>query len=486
MGMEEYFKEHRKNVIGYEQAFDSYYGRKRIIYADWTASGRLYRTIEEKMMNRFGPFVGNTHSESNETGSTMTRAYLFARNEIKKHVNADQNDVIINSGFGMTSVVNKMQRILGIKINERFKDKLTIPDEMRPVVFVTHMEHHSNQTSWLETIADVVVVEPDAKGLVDLDELEKAVRKHSDRRMKIGAFTACSNITGIQTPYHQMAEIMHRHNGICFVDFAASAPYVTIDMHPENPLQKLDGIFFSPHKFLGGPGTSGVMVFDSRLYSNKVPDVPGGGTVNWTNPWGGRSYVADIETREDGGTPGFLQTIRTALCIRLKNEMNVDNMIKREKELLKIIFSELEGVEGLHILAGDIKERLGIVSFYVDNTHYNLLVRLMNDRFGVQLRGGCSCAGTYGHYLLNIKHSQSDSITKQIDDGNLAEKPGWVRLSVHPVMTDEEVYYITDCLKKTIRNINDWKEDYRYNPKTNEFENIHMEKDLHSIGKWFE
>ena len=414
----------------------------------------------------------------------MTLAYHYAHDEIKRHVNADKNDVIITYGFGMTSVISKMQRILGIKISEKFKNQFNLPEELRPVVFVTHMEHHSNQTSWLETIADVVVVKPDAKGLVDLNELEKAVKKYKNRPMKIGAFTACSNITGIQTPYHKMAAIMHENNGICFVDFAASAPYITINMHPESPMEKLDAVFFSPHKFLGGPGTSGVMVFDRNLYTNTVPDVPGGGTVNWTNPWGERSYIMDIETREDGGTPGFLQAIKTALCIKLKNKMNVDNMLLRENEILKIVFSELEGIEGMHILAGDIKHRMGIVSFYVNNVHFNLLVKIMNDRFGIQMRGGCSCAGTYGHYLLNIKHSQSNKITKFIDHGDLIKKPGWVRMSFHPIMTNEEVYYIMDSLKETIHNINEWKNDYRYNPQNNEFSHIKFDE-AKNIKEWF-
>lgn len=485
MSMEDCFSEFRENVVGHNQFFNSFYGEKKIVYADWTASGRLYRPIEEKMINRFGPFVGNTHSEASETGSTMTRAYLHAREIIKKHVNANQNDVLITSGFGMTSVVNKMQRILGIKISEKFRDKLDLSDEMRPVVFVTHMEHHSNQTSWLETISDVVVVEPNANGLIDLNKLEKTVKKYKNRPMKIGAFTACSNITGIQTPYHKMAAIMHENNGICFIDFAASAPYVSINMHPESQMEKLDGIFFSPHKFLGGPGTSGVMVFDSSLYSNKIPDLPGGGTVNWTNPWGERSYIKDIEVREDGGTPGFLQTIKTALCIQLKNKMNEGNMLKRENELVKILFSEMDGVDKMHILAGEHRERLGIVSFYVEDVHYNLIVKIMNDRFGVQMRGGCSCAGTYGHYLLNIGHAESNKITQFIDHGNLAKKPGWVRLSIHPIMTNEEVYYITDSIKKTIRNINEWKDDYKYNPENNEFSPVRFKQGDQSISEWF-
>jgi selenocysteine lyase/cysteine desulfurase len=330
------------------------------------------------------------------------------------------------------------------------------------------------------------VVEPDAKGLVDLDNLEKAVKKYKERPLKIGAFTACSNITGIQTPYHKMAAIMHENNGICFVDFAASAPYVSIDMHPEDPNEKLDGIFFSPHKFLGGPGTSGVMVFDSHLYSNKVPDAPGGGTVNWTNPWGGRSYISDIEAREDGGTPGFLQTIKTALSIQLKSKMNTENMLLREQEQLKIIFSEMAGIEGMHILAGDVHHRLSIVSFYVENVHYNLLVKIMNDRFGIQMRGGCSCAGTYGHYLLNIEPSQSNKITAFIDNGDLTQKPGWIRMSFHPIMTDEEVYYITDSLKKAIHNMSQWKDDYRYNLRTNEFSHVSFKGENQNMCEWFE
>lgn len=482
--MVDLFSDFRENVIGYNQTFTSPYGVKRIIYADWTASGRLYRQIEEIMNNRFGPYVGNTHSESNITGTTMTLAYHYAHHEIKRHVNADKNDVIITYGFGMSSVVAKMQRLLGIKISEKFKGQLNLPDNMRPVVFVTHMEHHSNHTSWLETISDVVVVKPNSEGLVDLNEMERTVKKYKNRPMKIGAFTACSNITGIQTPYHKMAAIMHENNGICFVDFAASAPYITINMHPENQNEKLDGIFFSPHKFLGGPGTSGVMIFDKNLYSNSIPDVPGGGTVKWTNPWGERSYIMDIETREDGGTPGFLQAIKTAMCINLKNRMNVQNMLSREKEILNIVFPELEKIKGVHILAENIKDRLGIVSFYADNIHFNLLVKIMNDRFGIQMRGGCSCAGTYGHYLLNIKHSQSNKITNSIDHGDLSKKPGWVRMSFHPIMTNEEIYYIIDCIKTVINNINVWKNDYRYNPENNEF--IHVSYNEHNdIKEWF-
>ena len=199
------------------------------------------------------------------------------------------------------------------------------------------MEHHSNQTSWLETIADVVIIEPNNKGLINYDHLNHLLDLYKDRNLKIGSFSAASNVTGIETDYHLLAKIMHDHGGYCFVDFAASAPYVDINMHPKDPLEKLDAIFFSPHKFLGGPGTAGVLIFDSRLYKLRVPDHPGGGTVDWTNPWGEHKYINDIEAREDGGTPGFLQTIKTALAVKLKEEIGTDKIRERENELLKKI-----------------------------------------------------------------------------------------------------------------------------------------------------
>ncbi|MCP5051663.1 MAG: aminotransferase class V-fold PLP-dependent enzyme, partial [bacterium] len=251
---------------------------------------------------------------------------------IKKHVNAGPNDVIITAGTGMTRVVNKFQRIMGLKLTKCLRDCFCPSKMERPVVFITHMEHHSNHTSWFETMADVVQLKPGKNLLINLDELRSQLNKYKDRQFKIGSFTACSNVTGIGTPYHEMAKIMHENGGLCFVDFAASAPYAGINMHPRDPMEKLDAIFFSPHKFLGGPGSAGVLVFDSALYNRDVPDDPGGGTVNWTNPWGEYKYIDDIEIREDGGTPGFLQAIRAALAIELKKKMAVPYIKKREDQ----------------------------------------------------------------------------------------------------------------------------------------------------------
>jgi len=302
--------------------------------------------------------------------------------------------------------------------------------------------------------------------------------------VKIGSFTACSNVTGIKTPYHQLAEIMHQHGGLCFVDFACSAPYVDIDMHPVNKAQALDAIFFSPHKFLGGPGSSGVLIFNKTLYKNKVPDHPGGGTVTWTNPWGEHSFFNNIETREDGGTPGFLQCIRTALAIKVKDAMGTDNIAKREQELTDFVMGELSKNEQVKMLEPSITSRLAIISFYITNVHYNLVVRLLNDKFGIQTRGGCSCAGTYGHILLNVDHGTSQQITQQIDAGDYCEKPGWIRASFHPTTTDAEAKFVVDAINELTVNINEWSNEYRFNPATGDFEKHRNpeEREINYVG----
>lgn len=484
--LENYFEKFRKNIVGVDANFISPYGEKKIIYADWIASGRLYKPIEEKICNTFGPLVGNTHSEASITGTTMTLAYHEAHKILKKHVNASKDDVIITSGSGMTTVVCKFQRILGLRVPEQLTDFVKLPEELKPVVFITHMEHHSNQTTWLETIADVVVINPDENGLVDLENFKEKLKSYKNRKLKIGAFTAASNVTGIEPPYYKLAKLMHQNGGFCFVDFACAAPYVDINMHPADPDAKLDAIFFSPHKFLGGPGTPGVLVFDSKLYHNKVPDLPGGGTVDWTNPWGQHKFVENIELREDGGTPAFLQTIKAALAIKLKEEMTVEKIRAREDELVHHALEELEKIPNLHVLAGHIKERLGAISFYVDNIHYNLIVKLLNDRFGVQVRGGCSCAGTYGHYLLHVDPNSSKRITDKINQGDFSEKPGWVRMSVHPTMTDEELDITLNGIKQIVNNASEWGKDYNYDKTKNEFFHIsHNGKELEKIKNWF-
>jgi selenocysteine lyase/cysteine desulfurase len=445
LNLEAYFASYRKNIIGADQQIaTARHASVRMLYADWTASGRCYWPIEGKLLQEIMPLMANTHTETSHSGAFISRAYHEARQTIKAHVNAAADDVLIASGSGMTDVVNKLQRLLSLRLPEPFRHRWQVPASERPVVFITHLEHHSNHTSWLETIADVVVVPPNEKGEVEAAQFEEAVALYHARPLKIAAITACSNVTGISTPYHDIAGVMHRHDGYCFVDFACSAPYVNINMHPQEEGAHLDAIYFSPHKFLGGPGASGVLVFNKRLYQNEVPDNSGGGTVDWTNPWGGRKYVEDIEAREDGGTPPILQTIKAALSLQLKEQMGVEQIRLREEELLAILWEGLTGIVGVRILAPHSRHRLPIVSFYVEGQHFSTTVQLLNDHFGIQCRGGCSCAGTYGHYLLGIDQSQSKQITDQIDRGDTSAKPGWVRISLHPTMTDEEVRLIVE------------------------------------------
>ncbi|MFA5973222.1 MAG: aminotransferase class V-fold PLP-dependent enzyme [Lentimicrobiaceae bacterium] len=467
--LERHFNKFRNEIVGNELEYTTHFGTQKMIYADWVASGRLYKPIEDRISKVIGPWVANTHTETCESGQMMTKAYHKAHHIIKEHVNAGPDDVLITSGFGMTGVLVKFQRMLNLKVPEKNIAGEFVYNGKKPVVFITHMEHHSNHTSWYHTIADVEVIPPGKDLLVDPENLRQLLKKFKDRPLKIGSFTACSNVTGIETPIYELARIMHEAGGYCFADYAASAPYLDINMHPGDAMEKLDAVFFSPHKFLGGPGTSGVLVFDSALYHCRVPDAPGGGTVDWTNPWGEYKFIDDIEIREDGGTPGFLQAMKTALCINLKNQMNTSLIRQREEELVGIAFRELCRVPGIHILADNQKKRLGIISFYIEGIHFNMVVKLLSDKYGIQLRGGCACAGTYGHFLLDVSYEKSKQITELIIHGDLSQKPGWVRLSLHPTMTDEELLFIINAIKQVAVHHLEWREGYLYNKQTNEF-----------------
>ena len=480
MTIEDHFTPFRHAIIGIDQRIPTVDSTgevvpKRIIYADWIASGRLYAPIERYMTETIGPYIANTHTGTTYTGSAMTQAYHDARETIKRHVHASEQDCLFLVGSGMTAAVNKLQRILGLRLPEGVTGERNAKGQ-RPMVLITHMEHHSNQITWSECDVDLRIVPPDERtGLPDLGELRAMAKQYQHRPLLIGAFTACSNVTGIMTPYHEMAEIMHTHGGVCFIDFAASAPYVDIDMHPDHPDRSLDAIMFSPHKFLGGPGSSGVLIMNRKLYHTSVPDLPGGGTVKWTTPFGTHKYYDDIEAREDGGTPGFLQAIRAALAIRVKEAMGTSAIHAREEELKHLFMASIAGEPSIYLLESkNLTGRLPVFSLYVQGMHHNLIVRLLNDRYGIQTRGGCSCAGTYGHILFHIDKQSSRHITEMIDHGDLTEKPGWVRISLHPTMTDEEVMTIGQALKEIIRQHRDQLEqgftpEYVFDPNSGEY-----------------
>lgn len=422
-----------------------------MIYADWTASGRLYAPIEDFMRNTVGPWVANTHSESSDTGRAMTQLYQQARDTIKEHVNAADKDVLVLTGTGMTGAVNKLQRMMGLASSA---------EGLLPLVIITHMEHHSNQTSWHTRAVDVAILKPDEKGQPSLTHLAQLLAENLHRSLIVASITACSNVTGIQTPYHKIAAMLHAVGGYCLVDFAASAPYVAMDMHPDNADEYLDAVMFSPHKFLGGPGSCGVLVFNPALYRIDTPDQPGGGTVRWTNPWGEHQFFDDIEVREDGGTPGFLQAIRAALAIKVKDSLGVQEIKARELVLSQRFFDGMRDIEGAVLLEPEVSERLPIFSFWMTGLHHELVVRLLNDRFGIQCRGGCSCAGTYGHILLGVTPAVSHIITDEINHGDLSHKPGWVRVSLHPVMTESEVDWILGAIAEIAKKGIHWQNDY--------------------------
>lgn len=467
--LEIYFQQFRGHIIGDELSFENEHGIHKVIYADWIASGRLYQPIENALTGGVGVVVANPHSYTSYTGARITELYCKSRQNIKRHVNAYEEDILVTIGSGMSDALIRLQDILGLKNRSRNGSE-------RPVVFITHMEHHSNHVSWMECDVDVVIIPPGDGDLVNVDNLRSELDKYKERSIKIGAFSACSNVTGIINPIHELAKVMHQYDGYCLADYAASAPYVAIDMHPDDPEEALDAIYFSPHKFLGGPGSCGILIFDKKLHRG-IPTIPGGGNVRWTDPWGGYGYTGDIEAQEDGGTPAFLQTIKASMAISLKEKMDTGQMKMREKELLKLGLERLREIGSIRILADHYAgERIGVLAFNVPGLHYNLVVRILNDRYGIQARGGWSCASTYAHWLYDIDKNESGKIMTEINDYNSTHKPGWVRLSLHPTMTNKELEYCAGAIKEISINGSEWAKGFVYNPKTNEFDKTQEEE----------
>ena len=459
----DHFQDFRKNILGYDHRVKTEFGDYPMVYTDWIAEGRLYGPIEDKMRS-LAPFVANPHSYSSYTGQIITGLYQEARKKIKDHVHARENDILVMVGQGMTGAVERLINILRKKFEW---EKLSSEGEI--VVFTTHMEHHSNLTVWDQAGARVVIVPPDEKGRVSPENLQSLLSEHKNRKLKIGSFSGSSNVSGIITPYHKMAVKMHENDGLCFVDFAASAPYVDMNMHPDNDMESLDAIFFAPHKFLGGPGTAGVLVLQDELHPGE-PCLTSGGNVKWALPGGGFGYSPDKEAMEDPGTPPYLQTIKTALAIELKEQMGIENIKAREKELLDRALAELGTNHNVELIdCTEENEKIGVISFNITDMHYNLVVRLLNDRFGIQTRGGWSCASTYAQYLFDYDKAMSEMLINRMKSGDMTGKPGWVRLSLHPTMTDEEMEYCLGAIREIIDHREDWGGEYEYNTSDNEY-----------------
>ena len=448
----------RSSVIGDDEAVAGPFGVRRVTYADYTASGRSLSFIEDYIRAAVLPLYANTHTESSGTGLQTTRFREEAREIIVRACGGGPEHALVFCGSGSTAAINKLVAVLGLRLPEALDDRYGlrahIPASERPVVFIGPYEHHSNELPWRESIADVVVIPEDHDGRIDLARLEVELVAHADRPLRIGSFSAASNVTGIISDTRAISVLLHRHGALSFWDFAAAAPYVDVEMSPRRPgpnadLDTKDAIFLSPHKFIGGPGTPGVLVARRELFQNRVPSMPGGGTVAYVNPLEHR-YLTDVEQREEGGTPAIVESIRAGLVFQLKERVGVAAIREREEAFIGRAIERWRANPAIEILGNPALDRLSIVSFVIRHEgrylHHNFVVALLNDLFGIQSRGGCSCAGPYGHRLLGIDLDTSHEFEREIARGCEGIKPGWIRVNFNYFISEAVFAYILDAV----------------------------------------
>ncbi|CAN5846960.1 aminotransferase class V-fold PLP-dependent enzyme [soil metagenome] len=471
----------RASVIGADTAVATPFGLRRVTYADYTASARSLGFVEDFIRHSVLPMYANTHTETSGTGLQTTRFREEARDIIRRCVGATAAEhAVIFAGSGSTGAIDRLITILGLRIPAGLEDRYDlsshIPLDERPVVFVGPFEHHSNELPWRESIADVVEIGEDADGHIDLTDLERRLVDFADRPLRIGSFSAASNVTGILSDTSAISALLHRHGAMSFWDFAAAAPYVGVEMRSpgEQGDDYKDAIFISPHKFIGGPGTPGVLVVRRDLLENRVPSVPGGGTVTYVTEDIHR-YSSDPEHREEGGTPAIIESIRAGLVFALKDQVGTDEIRVREHQFIRRAITSWSENPSIRILGNPEAERLSIVSFVVRAPthlgadrylHHNFVVAVLNDLMGIQARGGCSCAGPYGHRLLGIDHATSQLLDDEIAAGCEVIKPGWVRINFNYFIPEAEFIYLVDAVHLVAES--GWRllSRYRFDPTT--------------------
>ncbi|HVU60079.1 MAG TPA: aminotransferase class V-fold PLP-dependent enzyme [Mycobacteriales bacterium] len=476
----------RAAVIGDDTLMDGPYGARRVTYADYTASGRALTFIEDFIRDAVLPTYANTHTESSGTGRQTTQLREEARRIIRDAIGGDADTLIIFTGSGATGAIDKIVRILGLRIPVQLEDTYSlssaIPASQRPVVFVGPYEHHSNELPWRESIAEVIEIPADQDGHIDLDVLSARLEEHAARPLRIGSFSAASNVTGIVTDTAAVARVLHRHGALSFWDFAAAAPYVDIDMAPAgDPDARLDAVFLSPHKLIGGPGTPGVLAIRRELVTNRVPSVPGGGTVAYVNPLE-HVYLDDPIAREEGGTPDIIGSIRAGLVFALKQQVGAGQIKQVEDALLRRAVDAWSQEPAIEILGNLDADRLSIISFVVRRPggrylHHNFVVALLNDLFGIQARGGCSCAGPYGHRLLGIDLEHSHAFQHEIAAGCEGIKPGWVRVNFAYFIDETVADYLIEAVRFVAREGDRFLPDYRFDPKSGLWQHRQMRKE---------